>query len=435
MPTRSPRTSRAAIEVVDWSAREDALDGAATIVNATSLGMLGKPPLELGLDAAPRTALVTDWSTTRSRRRCSRRRGRAECRPSTGSACCCTRPGRGSAPGSGRTQRSPTPCATPAWRPADDRPRPDGVDRHGQVDDGGDVRRGRRAGLGCRCGGAPPLRPRRRRQPGARRTRARRRWPRPAPTGRGCAPRSSPTPVCWRRSRPRSIRSSPPTGRPSSTVPAAEGHRLVLCDIPLLFETGAERWLDRVAVVTAPADVQRDSRAGAPRHDRASLRRNPCQSRCRMRKNVRGRISSSTPGRVWSLSGGRWPTDRRADDGPRADGGSGCVRSCSTPRPPASTRPTATGSSRSARSSWSTTCRPAACSTSTSIPSGRCRARRWPCTGSTTASCATSRVFASVAEALLAFLAEAPLVIHNAGFDIAFLNAEFARLRRIRRCR
>ena len=39
-------------------------------------------------------------------------------------------------------------------------------------------------------------------------------------------------------------------------------------------------------------------------------------------------------------------------------------------------------------------------------------------------------VFASIAEALLAFLAEAPLVIHNAGFDIAFLNAEFGRLGR-----
>lgn len=38
----------------------------------------------------------------------------------------------------------------------------------------------------------------------------------------------------------------------------AEGHRLVLCDIPLLYETGADRWLDRVAVVTAPAEVQRE---------------------------------------------------------------------------------------------------------------------------------------------------------------------------------
>lgn len=37
----------------------------------------------------------------------------------------------------------------------------------------------------------------------------------------------------------------------------AEGRRLVLCDIPLLYETGAERWLDCVAVVTAPPDIQR----------------------------------------------------------------------------------------------------------------------------------------------------------------------------------
>ena len=48
------------IEIVDWSAREAALEGAGTVVNATSLGMLGKPPLDLRLDAAPRGALVTD---------------------------------------------------------------------------------------------------------------------------------------------------------------------------------------------------------------------------------------------------------------------------------------------------------------------------------------------------------------------------------------
>ncbi|PZQ52511.1 MAG: dephospho-CoA kinase [Rhodovulum sulfidophilum] len=32
---------------------------------------------------------------------------------------------------------------------------------------------------------------------------------------------------------------------------------LVVCDIPLLYETGADAWLDAVLVVTAPAEVQR----------------------------------------------------------------------------------------------------------------------------------------------------------------------------------
>ncbi len=36
--------------------------------------------------------------------------------------------------------------------------------------------------------------------------------------------------------------------------------------------------------------------------------------------------------------------------------------------------------------------------------------------------------FAEIAEELLAFLGDAPLVIHNAEFDIRFLNAELARL-------
>lgn len=39
-------------------------------------------------------------------------------------------------------------------------------------------------------------------------------------------------------------------------------------------------------------------------------------------------------------------------------------------------------------------------------------------------------VFSDLADELLAFLEDAPLVIHNAGFDIAFLNAELERARR-----
>lgn len=40
----------------------------------------------------------------------------------------------------------------------------------------------------------------------------------------------------------------------------------------------------------------------------------------------------------------------------------------------------------------------------------------------------THPVFAEVADALVDFIGESKLIIHNAGFDLGFLNAEFARL-------
>jgi shikimate dehydrogenase len=48
------------VKVVPWSERHDALDGAATLVNATSQGMIGQPPLDLVLDRLPTSALVND---------------------------------------------------------------------------------------------------------------------------------------------------------------------------------------------------------------------------------------------------------------------------------------------------------------------------------------------------------------------------------------
>jgi shikimate dehydrogenase len=48
------------VRALGWEEREEALAGAATIVNTTSLGMQGNPPLALRLDPAPRGALVTD---------------------------------------------------------------------------------------------------------------------------------------------------------------------------------------------------------------------------------------------------------------------------------------------------------------------------------------------------------------------------------------
>jgi len=48
------------VRAVDWQQRAAALDGAALVVNTTSLGMTGQPALDLPLDALPADALVTD---------------------------------------------------------------------------------------------------------------------------------------------------------------------------------------------------------------------------------------------------------------------------------------------------------------------------------------------------------------------------------------
>jgi shikimate dehydrogenase len=43
-----------------WAEASDALEGASLLINATSLGMAGQPPLELSMDRLPRAAMVMD---------------------------------------------------------------------------------------------------------------------------------------------------------------------------------------------------------------------------------------------------------------------------------------------------------------------------------------------------------------------------------------
>ncbi len=50
----------ARVVVYDWAQIGNMLEGAATVVNATSMGMEGKPPLRVPLDALSSTAVVTD---------------------------------------------------------------------------------------------------------------------------------------------------------------------------------------------------------------------------------------------------------------------------------------------------------------------------------------------------------------------------------------
>ena len=48
------------VHAVPWEERHGALAGAALLVNTTSQGMSGQPPLDLALDGLPATALVSD---------------------------------------------------------------------------------------------------------------------------------------------------------------------------------------------------------------------------------------------------------------------------------------------------------------------------------------------------------------------------------------
>jgi shikimate dehydrogenase len=49
-----------AVEAIDWQDRNRALSGCGLLVNATSLGMTGKDPLDIDLAALPKDAVVAD---------------------------------------------------------------------------------------------------------------------------------------------------------------------------------------------------------------------------------------------------------------------------------------------------------------------------------------------------------------------------------------
>ena len=48
------------VKAIEWRARDEALAGAALLVNSTTLGMQGQPALEIGLQRLPESAVVYD---------------------------------------------------------------------------------------------------------------------------------------------------------------------------------------------------------------------------------------------------------------------------------------------------------------------------------------------------------------------------------------
>ena len=60
MRNRWHGTSGRPVVAVPWEERHRALEGVATLVNTTSQGMTGQPPLDLELNTLPPSALVCD---------------------------------------------------------------------------------------------------------------------------------------------------------------------------------------------------------------------------------------------------------------------------------------------------------------------------------------------------------------------------------------
>ena len=48
------------VKVVAWAERNTAMEGCALLVNTTNQGMYGQPPLDVSLDALPKSAMVSD---------------------------------------------------------------------------------------------------------------------------------------------------------------------------------------------------------------------------------------------------------------------------------------------------------------------------------------------------------------------------------------
>jgi len=123
------------LQVVDWHQREDALADHGLLVNTTSQGMTGYPPLDISLDRAPPGLTVADIVYVPLETpllAAARARG---LRCVEGGACCCIRRSPAFAPGSAPNRWWMTHCAASSQRICCRREghRPDRRDGHGQV--------------------------------------------------------------------------------------------------------------------------------------------------------------------------------------------------------------------------------------------------------------------------------------------------------------
>ena len=91
---------------------------------------------------------------------------------------------------------------------------------------------------------------------------------------------------------------------------AQRGEKLVVLDIPLLFEGVGERRVDATLVVSAPAFLQRHARDGPARHDGRAVRRHPAPAGAGRAEAAKGHHRD--PDRAWAWRRRGWPWPRRS---------------------------------------------------------------------------------------------------------------------------
>jgi shikimate dehydrogenase len=152
------------VRVVDWVAAGNAVEEAGTVVNATSLGLSGGPPLRVPLDGLRRGQVVMDLVYDPLETPLLREARAVGAVAIDGLGMLLHQAAPPSSASSGPAPSWTRTCAGPPSADGAARLRagPHGLHRHGQDDHRADARGGGRAGLGRGRGRPPPLRPGRR---------------------------------------------------------------------------------------------------------------------------------------------------------------------------------------------------------------------------------------------------------------------------------
>ena len=216
------------------------------------------------------------------------------------------------------------------------------------------------------------------------------------------------------------------------------GATVAVLDMPLLYETGGEKRVDAVVVVTTTPEMQRErilarGNMTAEKLDAILARQMPDAEK---RKRADFMVDTShgldpVRAQIRDILAQAATMPRRRTDSPLIRTLT-CAKSFSIPKPPASIRCAAIAWSRSAASRWSTACRPARRFTVYLNPERDMPAEAFAVHGLSAEFLADKPLFADVVDEFLAFIGDAPLIIHNASFDIGFINAELDRIKRPR---